>query len=86
VAAASLIQTLPWKERKAKMIACAEKGVLEQVLLRIIPLTGANKIIEQLINWYLTLWYPLSCRLFMAKFTKVTLRREYARTHTITNS
>jgi mRNA interferase MazF len=42
----SLIQTLSWKERKARMITCAEDGVLEQVLLRIIPLIGADKVIE----------------------------------------
>lgn len=47
VVAASLIQTLSWKERKAKLITCAEAGVLEQVLLRIIPLIGADKVIEQ---------------------------------------
>lgn len=50
VVAASLIQTLSWKERKAKMITCAEQGVLEQVLLRIIPLIGADKVIEQLLD------------------------------------
>lgn len=50
VVAASLIQTLSWKERKAKMITYAEQGVLEQVLLRIIPLIGADKVIEQLLD------------------------------------
>jgi mRNA interferase MazF len=50
VVAASLIQTLSWKERKAKAIICAEKGVMEQVLVRIIPLIGADRVIEQLID------------------------------------
>lgn len=50
VVAASLIQTLSWKERKAKLITCAEKSVMEQVLVRIIPLIGADKVIEHLIN------------------------------------
>jgi mRNA interferase MazF len=45
VVAASLIQTLSWKERKAKMITCAEEGVMEQVLFRIIPLIGADKVL-----------------------------------------
>ncbi len=50
VVAASLIQTLSWQNRKAKSITSAEKGVLEQVLLRIIPLIGADQIIEEFIN------------------------------------
>ncbi len=50
VVAASLIQTLSWKERKAKLITSAEKGVLEQVLLRLLPLIGADKVLEQLIE------------------------------------
>jgi len=50
VVAASLIQTLSWKNRKAKSIASAEKGVMEQVILRILPLIGADEIIEKFIN------------------------------------
>jgi mRNA interferase MazF len=49
VVAASLIQTLSWKERKAKLIAEADKDVLEQVLFRILPLIGAEGVIEKLI-------------------------------------
>lgn len=37
VVAASLIQTLSWKDRKASFITEAEKGVMDQVLIRIIP-------------------------------------------------
>jgi mRNA interferase MazF len=48
VVAASLIQTLSWQERKAKRITGAEDGVLEQVLLRILPLIGAEQVIAQL--------------------------------------
>lgn len=46
VVAANLIQTLSWKERKAKFIVEAEDGVMDQVLLRIIPLIGGERIIE----------------------------------------
>jgi len=50
VVAASLIQTLSWKERKAKFICVAESRVVQQVLVRIIPLIGADQLLEQLIN------------------------------------
>jgi len=46
VVAASLIQTLSWKERKAKAITAAETGVMEEVLVRILPLIGAYKLFE----------------------------------------
>ena len=47
VVAASLIQTLSWKDRKAELISIAEDGVMDEVLLRIIPLIGADKVISQ---------------------------------------
>lgn len=50
VVAASLIQTLSWKNRKVKSITNAEKGVIDDVLLRIIPLIGADEVIEKLLN------------------------------------
>jgi len=50
VVAASLIQTLSWKNRKARRIAPAEDGVMEQVILRILPLIGADNIIQKFIN------------------------------------
>ncbi len=50
VVAASLIQTLSWKDRQAKPITRAEKGVLDQVLVRIIPLIGADTVLEQFIE------------------------------------
>ena len=50
VVAASLIQTLSWKDRKTKLITQGENGVLEQVLLRLIPLIGASDLLENIIN------------------------------------
>ncbi|ELB2863782.1 type II toxin-antitoxin system PemK/MazF family toxin [Vibrio alginolyticus] len=46
VVASSLIQTLSWKGRKAKKIATAESGVMEDVLLRLIPLIGADSLFD----------------------------------------
>lgn len=46
VVTCNLIQTLSWKERKAKFIKKAEKNVFSEVVLRIIPLIGADKVIE----------------------------------------
>ncbi len=50
VIAASLIQTPSWKDRKAKFITQAEDGVLEQALVRIIPLIGADSVIEKFVE------------------------------------
>lgn len=50
VVASSLIQTLSWKHRKAKRIVAAEAGVLEQVLVRILPLIGAADILDAYIT------------------------------------
>ncbi len=47
VVAASLVQTLAWKDRKAKFIIKAENTVLEQVLIRLIPLIGASELFAQ---------------------------------------
>ena len=49
VVAASLIQTLSWKERKIKFLAEAEPHVMDDVLFRIIPLIGADLLIEKLV-------------------------------------
>ena len=46
VVASSIIQTLAWKNRKAKFICEAESGVLENVLYRVLPLIGANRILD----------------------------------------
>lgn len=50
VVAASLIQTLSWKDRQAKFIVKAENGVMDDVLMRLIPLIGADKLIEDMVN------------------------------------
>jgi mRNA interferase MazF len=50
VVAANLVQTRSWKDRNAQLIAAAEPGVLEQVLLRLIPLIGADEVIERFIE------------------------------------
>ncbi|WP_404401947.1 type II toxin-antitoxin system PemK/MazF family toxin [Idiomarina seosinensis] len=44
VVASNLIQTLSWRSRKAKFINTAEKGVLKDVLVRLIPLIGGEEI------------------------------------------
>lgn len=48
VVAANLVQTLDWRMRKVKKVAEAESGVLEAVLLRLIPLIGAEQLISEL--------------------------------------
>ena len=50
VVASNLIQTLSWQDRKAKFIAEAEPHVMEQVLVRLIPLIGADAIVESFIS------------------------------------
>ncbi|MEZ8881749.1 type II toxin-antitoxin system PemK/MazF family toxin [Vibrio lentus] len=47
VVASSLIQTLSWKDRNAKKITTAENSVMEDVLLRLIPLIGAESLFEE---------------------------------------
>jgi len=47
VVAASLIQTFSWRERKAKYITDAESEVMEQVLIRLMPLIGADQILQK---------------------------------------
>lgn len=47
VVAASIVQTLSWKARKAKFIIKAEAEVFEQTILRILPLIGADAVIEK---------------------------------------
>lgn len=44
VVAASLVQTLSWKDRKAKFIIQAPDGVMEEVLFRLLPLIGADSL------------------------------------------
>lgn len=48
VVAASLVQTFAWGARKAKKIAVADEGVFDSVLLRLLPLLGAEEILDKL--------------------------------------
>ena len=48
VVTASLIQTLAWKERKAKKIVSADRNEFRETLLRLLPLIGATEIIDEL--------------------------------------
>ena len=48
--ASNLITTLDWRTRKAKKIANADDGVLENVILRLIPLIGAEEIVRSLME------------------------------------
>lgn len=45
VVASNLITTLDWKQRHAKHIADAREGVMEAVLLRLIPLVGIDRLL-----------------------------------------
>lgn len=47
VVAASLIQTLSWKERSVKFECEALDGVMREVLFRLIPLIGADAVIDE---------------------------------------
>lgn len=44
VVASNLVQTLSWKERKAKRIVKAESCVLQAVLQRLLPLIGVTEL------------------------------------------
>lgn len=46
VVAASIVQTLAWQDRQAKFITKAEAGVYEETILRILPIIGADRVIE----------------------------------------
>jgi len=43
--AANLIHTLNWRERKVKKVASAEPGVMNEVILRVLPLIGAAQVL-----------------------------------------
>ena len=48
--AANLIHTLDWRMRQVKKETEAEPGVMDEVLIRLIPLIGVDQIIEELIQ------------------------------------
>ncbi|WP_440705161.1 type II toxin-antitoxin system PemK/MazF family toxin [Cysteiniphilum sp. E12A11] len=50
VVASSIVQTLSWKDRKCQFITKAEKGVFEDVILRLLPLIGAEEIIRDILS------------------------------------
>lgn len=50
VVAASIVQTLSWKDRKCRFIAKAEQGVFKDVVLRLLPLIGAEEVIQDVLN------------------------------------
>jgi mRNA interferase MazF len=46
VVAANLVMTLDWTQRKARKEAEAEPGVMDAVLLRLLPLIGAERFFD----------------------------------------
>lgn len=46
VVAANLVMTLDWTQRKARKAAEAEPGVIDAVLLRLLPLIGADRLFQ----------------------------------------
>lgn len=50
VAAASLVQTLAWKERKVKKIITARQSEFDETLSKLLPLIGASELIDSLIQ------------------------------------
>jgi mRNA interferase MazF len=50
VVAANLVHTLGWRVRKVKKETEAEPGVMDEVLMRLIPLIGVDQVIEGLIQ------------------------------------
>lgn len=52
VVASSLIQTLDYKKRKIKFISQAEKGVFEEVLIRLIPLITGDDYLSKILHDY----------------------------------
>ncbi len=48
VVASNLINTLDWRVRKVKKVAEGKKGIMDEVILRLIPLIGADRVIDEL--------------------------------------
>lgn len=48
VVAANLVMTLDWRQRHLKKVSVAAAGVLENVLLRLLPLIGADRLFERM--------------------------------------
>ncbi|MHB8696739.1 MAG: type II toxin-antitoxin system PemK/MazF family toxin [Sulfuricaulis sp.] len=47
VVVTNLIHTLDWRARDVKKCACAEPGIFDEVLVRLIPLIGADRLFTQ---------------------------------------
>jgi mRNA interferase MazF len=45
VVASGIIQTLPWRDRKAKFIKKINHEIFEAVLQRLLPLIGADELV-----------------------------------------
>jgi mRNA interferase MazF len=48
VVVTNLINTLDWRARKVKKVSEAETGIMTEVLLRLIPLIGADGLLSDL--------------------------------------
>lgn len=48
VVAANLIHTLDWRTRKVNKVTVGDPGVMDEVILRLIPLIGADQVISNL--------------------------------------
>lgn len=52
VVAANLVHTLSWKDREIKFKKKAAKGVLEEVLLKLSTVIGADKVFIDHTEWF----------------------------------
>ncbi len=50
VVAASLVQTLSWRDRRAKKIVKATRQEYDETLLRLLPLIGATELIDSILE------------------------------------
>ena len=50
VVAASLVQTLSWRERRVKKIVKATNDEFQETLLRLLPLIGASELINSMLE------------------------------------
>lgn len=46
VVASNLVNTLDWRMRKVKKVVEGESGVVDDVILRLLPLLGADRVLE----------------------------------------
>jgi mRNA interferase MazF len=48
VVVSNLVHTLDWRARRVKKAARGERGLLDDVLLRLIPLVGADRLLARM--------------------------------------